>query len=80
MEIPLFSHSSYQPDMGSNSAGIIDSHAAALRGLTGVAAPILAIVTSFQTELEWWFRIAALGAGICVSILSIVSMIRNLRK
>lgn len=58
----------------------MDANASMLRGFTGVVAPILAIVTSFQTELEWWLRVTALVAGICVSLLSVVSLIKNLRK
>lgn len=80
MEIPLFSHSSYQPGDVNPGASIMEANAAMLRGFTGVVAPILAIVTSFQTELEWWLRVTALVAGICVSLLSVVSLIKNLRK
>lgn len=58
----------------------MDANASMLRGFTGVVAPILAIVTSFQAELEWWLRVTALVAGICVSLLSVVSLIKNLRK
>jgi hypothetical protein len=58
----------------------MDANASMLRGFTGVVAPILAIVTSFQTELEWWLRVTALVAGILVSLLSIASLIKNLRK
>ncbi len=57
----------------------MDGHSI-LRGFTGVVAPMIAIVTSFQTELEWWLRVAALLSGIFVSVLSIVSLIKNLRK
>jgi hypothetical protein len=80
VEIPLFSHSSYQPGDLNSGASIMDANASMLRGFTGVVAPILAIVTSFQTELEWWLRVTALVAGILVSLLSIVSLLKNLRK
>jgi hypothetical protein len=80
VEIPLFHHSSYQPGEFNSDTNIMEANAAMLRGFTGVVAPILAIVTSFQTELEWWLRVTALIAGICVSMLSIVSLIKNIRK
>ena len=81
MDIPFIHPStSYQPD-GHYSAGsgFVDG-SSIVRGFTGVVAPMLAIVTSFQTELEWWLRVGALLSGICVSVLSIVSLIRNMRK
>ena len=32
----------------------------------GPTAPVLAVVTSFQEQLEWWLRVASLLIGILI--------------
>lgn len=51
-----------------------------LKGIVGIGAPVLAVLTSFQEQLEHWMRVATLGAGFLVSVMTLVSLIRNWNK
>ena len=51
-----------------------------LRGIVGTASPVLGVITSMQQQVEWHLRVASLGVGLLVGILSLVAMIRKLRK
>ncbi|MCP4894990.1 MAG: hypothetical protein GY911_14410 [Actinomycetales bacterium] len=42
--------------------------------------PVLGVVTSFQEQIEWHLRIASLLIGLAVGVLSLIAMIRKLRK
>ena len=37
-------------------------------------------VTSFQEQIEWHLRIASLVVGLAVGVLSLIAMIRKLRR
>lgn len=52
----------------------------ALRGIVGTVSPVLGVVTSFQEQIEWHLRIASLVIGLLVGLLSMVTMIRKLRR
>ena len=52
----------------------------ALKGIVGTASPVLGVITSFQEQLEWHLRIASLIIGLLVGLLSLIGMIRKLRK
>ena len=52
----------------------------ALKGVIGTASPVLGVVTSFQEQIEWHLRIASLVVGLAVGVLSLVAMIRKLKK
>ena len=52
----------------------------ALKGIVGTASPVLGIVTSFQEQIEWHLRIASLLVGLLVGVLSLIAMIRKLRR
>jgi hypothetical protein len=47
------------------------------KGLVGTAAPLLAVLTSFQEEVEWYLRMAGLIAALIVSLLTIRSLLRK---
>jgi len=38
------------------------------------------VVTSFQEQVEWHLRIASLLVGLAVGILSVVAMVRKMRR
>jgi hypothetical protein len=52
----------------------------ALKGIVGTASPVLGIITSFQEQIEWHLRIASLLVGLAVGVLSLIAMVRKLRK
>ena len=52
----------------------------ALKGVVGTVSPVLGVVTSFQEQIEWHLRIASLLIGLAVGVLSLIAMIRKLRK
>ncbi len=52
----------------------------ALRGIVGTASPLLGVVTSMQEQIEWHLRVASLVVGLLVGLLSMVTMIRKLRR
>jgi predicted Kef-type K+ transport protein len=52
----------------------------ALKGIIGTVSPVLGVVTSFQEQIEWHLRIASLVVGLAVGALSLVAMIRKLRR
>lgn len=52
----------------------------AIRGIVGTASPLLGVVTSLQEQIEWHLRIGSLVVGLLVGLLSMVTMIRKLRK
>lgn len=47
------------------------------RGVTGSACAFLAVVTSWQQHLEYGLRIASLGVGILVGLITIRNLLRN---
>ncbi len=49
------------------------------KGIIGSAGPILLAVIQ-PTQLEAWMRIVSLGVGILVGGLTVVSLIRNMRR
>jgi hypothetical protein len=52
----------------------------ALRGIVGTASPLLGVVTSMQEQIEWHLRVASLVVGLLVGLLSMVTMVRKLRR
>ncbi len=51
-----------------------------LRSIVGTASPLLGVVTSMQEQIEWHLRVASLVVGLLVGLLSMVAMIRKLRR
>ena len=52
----------------------------AVRGIVGTASPLLGVVTSLQEQIEWHLRIGSLVVGLLVGLLSMITMIRKLRR
>ena len=48
--------------------------------IIGTASPVLGVITSYQEQIEWHLRAASLLVGLAVGILSLVSMVRKLRR
>ncbi|MCX6875131.1 MAG: hypothetical protein NTW21_15175 [Verrucomicrobia bacterium] len=46
----------------------------------GTASPVLGVITSYQEQIEWHLRLASLLVGLAVGILSLVAMVRKLRR
>lgn len=54
----------------------MDQHTG-VNAVVGVSASIIAVITSFQQEIEWWVRIATSFVGLMIAILSLILMIRK---
>ena len=50
------------------------------KAIVGMASPLLGLVTSYQEQIEWHLRVASLLVGLVVGILSLVSMVRKMRR
>ncbi|MCX6864737.1 MAG: hypothetical protein NTV46_00715 [Verrucomicrobia bacterium] len=50
------------------------------KAILGMVSPLLGLVTSYQEQIEWHLRVASLLVGLLVGIMSLVSMVRKLRK
>jgi hypothetical protein len=50
------------------------------KAILGMASPLLGLVTSYQEQIEWHLRAASLLVGLLVGIMSLVSMVRKLRR
>ena len=51
-----------------------------LKGAVGLLAPMLGVLTSFQENVEYAFRLMSLGGGFLVAILTAISIIRGWKK
>ena len=51
-----------------------------LKAIIGTVSPVLGVLTSFQEQIEWHLRITSLVVGLAVGVLSLIAMIRKLRK
>jgi len=50
------------------------------KAIIGTASPLLGVITSYQEQIEWHLRFASLLVGLLVGILSLVSMVRKLKR
>ena len=50
------------------------------KAVLGTTSPLVGIITSFQEQIEWHLRIASLLVGLLVGLLSLVSMVRKMRR
>jgi hypothetical protein len=50
------------------------------KAIVGMASPLLGLVTSYQEQIEWHLRIASLLVGLAVGIMSLVGMVRKMRR
>lgn len=51
-----------------------------MKAIVGIASPVMGVITSLQQHIEWTLRVASLLVGLLVGIMSLVSMIRKMRK
>lgn len=51
-----------------------------LKGAVGLMAPVLGVLTSLQEGVEYYMRLGALAAGMAVSLLTAISIIRGWNK
>jgi hypothetical protein len=51
-----------------------------LKAIIGTVSPVLGVITSFQEQIEWHLRITSLVVGLAVGVLSLIAMIRKLRR
>ena len=54
-------------------------HSLHYNALIGLTASMVAVVTSFQQEIEWWLRISTSVVGLLIGVLSLITMIKKLR-
>ena len=50
------------------------------KAIVGIASPIVGVVTSMQEQIEWSLRVSSLVVGLLVGLMSLVGMIRKLRR
>lgn len=50
------------------------------KAFVGVASPLLGVITSLQEQVEWTLRVASLVVGLVVGIMSLVSMVKKMRR
>ena len=50
------------------------------KAFIGMTSPLLGLVTSYQEQIEWHLRAASLLVGLLVGIMSLVSMVRKMRR
>ena len=50
------------------------------KAIIGMASPVLGLVTSYQEQIEWHLRVASLLVGLLVGVMSLVSMVRKMRR
>ena len=51
-----------------------------LKGAVGMLASVVSVLTSFQEGVEYYMRLGALAAGMIVSILTAISIVRGWKK
>ena len=50
------------------------------KALVGMASPLVGLVTSYQEQIEWHLRAASLLVGLAIGIMSLVSMVRKMKR
>ncbi len=50
------------------------------KAIVGIASPVVGVITSFQEQVEWHLRIASLVVGLTVGVMSLVAMVRKMRR
>ena len=51
-----------------------------MKAFVGIASPVLGVITSYQEQIEWHLRVASLCVGLAVGVMSLVSMLKKLRR
>jgi hypothetical protein len=50
------------------------------KAIVGTVSPVLGVITSFQEQIEWHLRVASLLVGLAVGVMSLVAMVKKLRR
>ena len=50
------------------------------KAIVGTVSPVLGVITSYQEQIEWHLRLASLLIGLAVGIMSLVAMVRKLKR
>jgi hypothetical protein len=50
------------------------------KAIVGIASPLVGVVTSLQEQIEWTLRVSSLVVGLLVGVMSLVSMVKKLRR
>jgi len=58
----------------------MQDHPEIIKGLGAITINVIAVITSTQEDLEFSLRIASLGVGIIVGLLTIISICRKMRR
>jgi hypothetical protein len=66
------------PNHFPNELPEISGVGSAVNGFTGIMASSLALITSFQTELDWWVRFSSSVILLAISIVSLYNMISQI--
>jgi hypothetical protein len=45
-----------------------------MKAFVGIASPVVGVITSFQEQVEWHLRVASLGVGLLVGVMSLMSI------
>jgi len=51
-----------------------------LNGFAGMIASFLAVLTTFQEQLEWWIRLTGGLLGILIALITLCNLIQNKRR
>ena len=57
-----------------------DTLAILMLGILGTATSGAALATSMHGEVKYWLQVTSLGIGIIVGILTVISLVRSMRK
>ena len=50
------------------------------KAIVGMASPALGVITSYQEQIEWHLRAASLLVGLAAGVMSLVSMVKKMRR
>ena len=50
------------------------------KAIVGIASPLVGVITSLQEQIEWTLRVSSLVVGMLVGVMSLVSMVKKLRR
>lgn len=50
------------------------------KAIVGIASPVVGVITSFQEQIEWHLRIVSLLVGLAVGVMSLVALIKKIRR
>lgn len=67
-------------DYSSSSVDLLETKGVAVKGIVGTVAPLLAVINSFQEQVEWYLRVTGLVAALVVSVLTIISFFKKKNK